>query len=139
MRVFYRRLRLLRWTSTWAIIAIVSGAVGLLDLLPPTDPLSELIGRWQSVFEFVFLLGGLGIFFGIGLAQRWLQTLGVVLLGTSILVRLVALLGVFGFSGYSVMTAAIYAAVMWACVTETHALLNGSITTEVYPKRLLDE
>lgn len=127
---FYRRLEAVPWGVVITVLATVVGLVGVARLLPPSEPLSVLIGSWQRVFDGVYLVAGLTMFFGIGLALRWLHAFGVVLLGTSVAIRLIVLVGVFGPSRQTVVGTAFYVAIEWAVIVNARALLRMDVTVQ---------
>lgn len=127
---FYQRMEAVPWGAVVAVLVFTIGLVGVLNLIPQTEPLSILLGRWQDVFDAVFLVAGLTKFLGVGLAVRWLHVFALGLLGTSVVIRFIVSLAVLGLSASTIVSLVFYTAIVWAVITQVRGLMRLDVTVQ---------
>jgi len=77
----------------FAAISVYAGIAGLIDFGPGAASLRAQVGSLTQLFNLVYLLAGCALFFGVGMNKRNLEASGLVLLLTSLLIRMIALIG----------------------------------------------
>ena len=109
------------------IVAFFAGLAPLLHLSTTVDALTLTSPGWLLVaLQVSYLLSGIGMLFGVALARRDLEGFGVVLLGTAVLVRFIAVVAVSGLTGPVLVLLVFYTGIVAACVVRMRHLVTGA-------------
>jgi hypothetical protein len=96
---FRKRLEIVPFETALAVAAVWSGGSALLGWTVQGQALEAILPHWLAgIFSITYLLAGAGLLTGIGLAYRNIETAALVLLLSSLAIRVVAGYTVGGFS-----------------------------------------
>ena len=96
---FLKRQSVHSFEVTFAVFCFYTGVAGLLGVGLSAGPLTSILGGWlATVLDVAFALSGVMMFFGVGFGRRDVEAGGLVLVITSLLIRNVTLLMVFGMT-----------------------------------------
>lgn len=124
---FVRRLCVLPFEVAMAVLVFFSGMASLLHLSTTVDALTQSFPGWLVVaLNVMYCLSGLTMFAGIGTARRDLEGSGVVLLGSAVVVRFIAVVASSGFIAPVFVQLMFYAGVVTACGIRLKHLVQGS-------------
>lgn len=114
---FLRRLAVLPFEVLIAGLVIVSGSLALLHIGGlGQDALSVQLPDWLNVASnLTYLLAGLAMFSGIGLARGDIEAAGLVGISAGVIIRAVALVWFVGWSGLIIVTVSFNMMVVIAC------------------------
>lgn len=97
-----------------------------------TPSLTKVLGPTVAMlFNALFLLSGLGMFFGIGFRMGNIEFAGLALLSTSIVVRVVASIAIFGITAANVNGFILNAAFVCSCAIRARTIWTNRITLKI--------
>lgn len=124
---FVGRVNTLPFESLLAVIAIASCIFGLLHLTY-ANPLDAVLGRNLTIaFELGYGVAGVLMLLGLGFAKGNVEAAGLVLLGSSGLVRCLVLWQLLGFTRDVAVALVFYVLIVGACVARLRSLLRHEV------------
>ena len=111
-REFILRVIVVPFEIAIALTAVWAGAAGLFNLSITASAFNSTLPQWLvTLFNILYVIAGLGILTGVGWSYRNAEASGLILLITSLFIRVVALYFTRGFD--SVTTNVIIQAVLF--------------------------
>jgi hypothetical protein len=131
IKKFFRKQSPTPFQACFAFFCIYSGIAGLLTFGVASDVLREVLGFVLSViFNVVYIVAGVSLYFGLGLNNRNLEAFGLILIFTSLFVRSLTIFYLVGFDPAIFSTYVYSIAFMIACVVRFSNLLKGKYLKE---------
>lgn len=128
MKTALERLRTLPFERLIAGLVIISGVVGLIRTLSgeaARDPLDQLLPTELVIFfEVAYLVAGVGMIWGVGAAKARVEALGLVVLASATVVRLLAIVVIVGITFDVLVALVLYSLVLHACYDRLQILLH---------------
>lgn len=120
------RLQVVPFEVAIAAIALYAGVSGLFGVAASTDALAVLLPSWALVaFQLAYIAGGLGLLWGIMRGRAAPEAFGLVTVGTSIVVRSLAMFYFLGWDQRAVSALVPNALFLAACIVRYRALGHG--------------
>jgi hypothetical protein len=109
-----------------AALFLVAGVAGLLNYGSGNDPLTVVLPGWlTTLFQVIFTVAGLSTLVGLGRGSFGLEGMGLVLMVTSVLMRLLLFVVYLGFPPEIIVGATFYFVLGWACLARLRSLRRG--------------
>lgn len=132
--LFVRRQRTQGFAVSIAAICIFTGITSMAGVGVSSAPLSAILGGWvAAIMNVAFIASGALVFFGIGTGCKWMESSGFVLMMTSLVVRNLALILMFGLSSVFVHSYFNATALSLACLNEYMRLAKQRVIVEITP------
>lgn len=117
LKEFLKQQSIVPFETTLAFFFIYAAIASLAGFGVTATPLSKVLGYWITmVFNVVYLFAGLGMYFGIGLRWGNIEAFGLILLITSIVVRLIAATWILGINPMVINGYILNAAFIFSCL-----------------------
>lgn len=131
MRKFFKRQVILPFETCFAFFCVYSGIAGIVSFGPVNDAFRQVLGHKKSIiFNVGFLVAGLALYFGLGLAKRNIEAFGLITIIMSLLVRVIAVFSIAGISS-SLFNNYVYAfAFIFACIIRARSLFTRKTLVE---------
>lgn len=138
IRKMWKRIRNLAdrpFASALAFLLFSSMLVQLLGLSLAADALSELVSEWLlNLLSFTYGIAGAMLLVGLMWKRADYEAAGCAIALSGLLIRMVALLTVLGFTTATVSNAVFYLAFAWACVERIKQIVIGERIIRVNPE-----
>lgn len=136
---FLRRQSILPFETCFGFICIYSGFAGLLGYSAGSYAFRQTFGFKISLFfNITYLVGGIGLFFGLGFARRNLEAAGLIMIVMSLIVRLI----IFHYLDVATMVLinnyAFSIAFIISSIVRAASLINRKVIVEVNEFRTED-
>lgn len=127
MRNIFRRIAIVPFEVTIAVLAVGSGITGLLHL-GYVDPVSLLLPNWEAdALNAAFVLSGISLIFGLTLASAAIESAGLWLLTATVIARALLYGQVLHYSGDFVLMGVFDLAVIFAAVVRLWSIRTKHI------------
>lgn len=111
----------------WAFFCIYAGTVAIINFGVTVTPLAAALGpKIAILFNGLFIVSGLAIYFGMGLRKANLEAFGLVLLATSLAVRTVVSTWYFGMNPMAINGYVLNGAFAVSCVVRLRTIWHWS-------------
>lgn len=125
MRQAIRNLDQGPFAAVLGFLGVISGLRGLID--PNVYPVHALLHGWDYVWAVTFLLGGLGIIFGLGSRRQKLDAAGCALFAGGAIVEGLAYVAFLGWRSSSWTTLLILSALAFGAMRRWRHLIRGEV------------
>jgi hypothetical protein len=123
---FFRRQSVVPFETMFAFYCMYSGIAGLLNFGVTNDIFKTVLGSIiANIFNVGYILAGAGMYFGIGVKRGDIEGFGLIAIATSVLIRMVAVGWVGGFSPTVVNLYAFSIAFLAACAVRFSYIVRG--------------
>ena len=113
------------FATALAILLLSSGLITIFGLGLTHDALEDLVSdTFVNVLSMAYSLAGLMLLLGMALRRADVEAAGCVLGLTGVIIRLIAIVVVYGFTPAVLSTVLLYIAVSWAFAERFRQILN---------------
>lgn len=99
LREFHTRHSIIPFEAGFAVFCVYNGIISIIGFGLIPNILRTVIGyNLSMIFDIGFLVAGIAMFFGSGLGRRDLESVGLITVATSLLIRSVIVGYLMGFS-----------------------------------------
>lgn len=132
---FYSQI-VIPFETCFSFFCIYSGVASLMKFGVVSDIFENVIGTfYASLFNIGFILAGLCLYLGTGLRRRDLEMCGLITIGTSLLIRSIALGWMLGLNPLIVNSYILNVAFIVACVVRGITLYNYKISIQAVARK----
>jgi hypothetical protein len=138
---FFKRQAVVPFETCFAFYSIYAGVAGILDFGVTNVAFRNFLGlKFSLLFNLAYALAGTALFVGIGTNRRNLETFGIILILTSLAVRILISTHYLGFNSAVLGSYVFAAAFSFSCVVRLVLLLRGySIALVESPDEILKD
>ncbi len=125
-KTFFKRQSVVPFETMFAFYCIYSGVAGLFNFGITNDIFKIVLGSLiANIFNVGYILAGAGMYFGIGSKRGDLEGFGLIAIATSVMIRMLAVGWMQGFSPVVVNLYAFSIAFLTACAVRFSYLVRG--------------
>lgn len=137
IRTFFGRQSIVPFEAMFGFFFMYGGVAGLFAFGVTNDIFRKTVGeRWALVLNIIYSLAGTGMFFGLGSNRRDIESIGLITVATSLLIRSVVLGFKVGFNPTMLNAHVLTGALIIACLVRSLKLIKGSVLIEVKDGKL---
>jgi hypothetical protein len=126
MKQFFERQAIVPFETMLAFFFIYAAIAAMINFGITVSPLVKVVGpKIGIVFYSIYLLAGLGMYFGVGLRRADVEGFGLILIATFLVVVTIANSWVFGVNPMVINSYVLNAAFVFSCVIRLRTILRG--------------
>lgn len=91
-----RQIIIFPFEVAMALWCAYSGITGALHVGPAADAFHRALGPWATLFNIWFVIAGLSMYLGVALTRRNIEAFGLILVISSLVIRITALIWAVG-------------------------------------------
>lgn len=131
-RIFFKRQSIVPFETMFGFFCMYGGVAGIFAWGITNDIFKRTVGdRWSFILNIAYLLAGSGMYLGIGLNRKDVESIGLITVASSLLIRSFVMAVKVGMNPMLFNSYILTAAFIFACLTRCYKLLTGSILIEI--------
>ena len=131
-RTFFDRQSVVPFETLFGFYCMYGGIVGTLSYGNNNDLFRRTLGdRFSFILNVAYFLAGSGMFFGIGLNRKDVESVGLITVASSLLIRTIVMSAKLGLSPSMINANILTMAFIVACLVRCIKLLRGNILIEI--------
>lgn len=131
IQTFFKRISVVPFEAMFGFYSVYIGLAGLMSHGMTGDVFRSTIGyRWSICYNIAFVMAGSGMFFGIGFNRKDAESVGLIVVATSLVIRTIVMMAKVDTTPTIFNAYVLTIAFIIACLTRCIKLMLGRVLVE---------